>query len=408
MKKFLSYFVQNNGLWVFLAQGLSKAFFFLMNLWAIRMLSKSDYGTVMLALNFLGFFLALVGMGNYQAVLRFGALEPYTSRKMLFNYLFSIGLVRQGLVNILMLALALVFYWNHIEVFWLILLLSSRFLGFYFLEFSKARRRALLDNKTFAWYDIIFATLSLLLSIIFTYFWGVYGFVLALCIAPFFILFLDRYQCQWALPNKTKQERRDLWQFSWTTALTSQVSGWIFMIDLLMIGWYLTSADVANYRVASILPFNLLFIGHIFLQTDYAKLCKSSKNKQHFQQYLKNYWQVIALFSVLILGIGFWQSQLILSLFGEDYRVVPIFRILLISTILGLMLRMPFGYLLAALGQSHWNLKIAIFINTLTFLGLYFIIPQYGIEGVAYFTLFNIALSGLLTAMAYRVEIQKL
>lgn len=409
MKTFLRLFIKNNGIWVFLARMVSKGLFFLMNIILVHLLSKYDYGLIMLALNFLGFFLSMVGMGNYQAVLRYGAQEPPQSRNKLFNYLFTYGLYRHFAVNALMLVLAYLFYRKNIEVLWLVLLLSLRFLGIYFIEFSKAKSRALLDNKTFATYDIIFAVLSLLLGTGLAYFWGLYGFVLSLCLTPFFILFMDHYQLDWQRITKTQNEIKALWRFSWVSALGSQISGWIFMIDLLMIGWLLGPTEVASYRVASIIPFNLLFIGQVFLQTDYAKLCQAaSGDKKYIQKYLFNYWKIMLIICIPLLVLGWWQEDFILSIFGKDYTVGTEFRILLLSTILSLLLRLPLNYILAALGASHWNLKIALIVNLSAFVGLYYLLPGSGILGVAYFTLFNIALSCLLSAFAYRLEIKKL
>ena len=94
--------------------------------------------------------------------------------------------------------------------------------------------------------------------------------------------------------------------------------------------------------------------------------------------------------------------SLILKLFGEDYaQNSMIFLILIGASISVLLLRTPFGYLLASKGKSSYNLMAAS-ISIITLLVLIKpIIYNFGLEGVAWLSFINLLFIGIFQMISY-------
>ena len=106
--------------------------------------------------------------------------------------------------------------------------------------------------------------------------------------------------------------------------------------------------------------------------------------------------------SILIFAVSYFGASLILKLFGEDYaQNSMIFLILIGASISVLLLRTPFGYLLASKGKSSYNLMAAS-ISIITLLVLIKpIIYNFGLEGVAWLSFINLFFIGIFQMISY-------
>ena len=93
-----------------------------------------------------------------------------------------------------------------------------------------------------------------------------------------------------------------------------------------------SSEDIAIYKVATLIPFNLLFIPTAILKADFIYLSENSLTKEVFKNYIKKYWSIFSLLSILIFIIFFINYELIIvSLFGNIYlEAHNILRVLII------------------------------------------------------------------------------
>ena len=410
MKTFIQDFIAKKGIWVGSSLLISRLSAFLLNVFVARILSKDDFGSVTFGLNFLTIFLAFSGFGASQGVLKFGSVvKNKESKQNLYSYAFSYGLIYNCFLTLIMLGAALLLYWNEVSKIELIALFSIRFLGMYLVEQKKAEYRANHNNEAFAKLDIFLSVSALILGVVMTHFLGIKGFVASLCIAPFFLFFYD-FKLNFSLKKFQFEDftTKEFWRFSWTTALTTQIGELVFILDIFFIGLLMSDHDVANYKISSMIPMNLLVLGFIFMQTEYPKLCQHHKDRKYQYHFIFNYWKLFAILSVLILGIGFFLENEILSIFGSQYTNTEIYRILLIGAVASLLFRVLFVYMLASIGKPIWNLMISVFMLLLTSVSLYVIIPEYGLIGVSYITLGCLSLSGILPMFAYFYESKKL
>lgn len=410
MITFIRDFVAKKGIWVGLSLLIARLSAFLLSVFVARILSKEDFGAATFGLNFLTIFLAFSGFGAAQGVVKYGSgIENLFQRKQLFRYAFSYGLIYNFILTLIMILISGILYWDEFDKIKLILLFSIRFLGMYLVEQKKAEYRANLDNQTFAKFDIFLSVTSLILGVLCTYFWNLNGFILSLCISPFFLFFYDR-KFSFSLKKITFNDFRskEFWRFSWTTALTTQIGELVFILDIFFIGLLMKEQNVAYYKVSSMIPMNILVLGFIFMQTEYPKLCQHHRDKKYQYQFIFNYWKLFTAVGIVILAIGVFFDKQILSIFGHQYQNTEIYRILLFAAVISLIFRVLFVYMLASIGKTMWNLIISAFMLFATSLSLYLVIPEYGLTGVSYVTFGCLALSGILPAFAYFYESKKI
>lgn len=410
MVTFIRDFIAKKGIWVGLSLLISRLSAFLLSVFVARILSKEEFGAATSGLNFITIFLAFSGFGAAQGILKYGSgIENSLHKKQLFRYAFSYGLIYNFILSIVMMIVSGILYWDEFSKIKLISLFSIRLLGIYLIEQRKAEYRADLDNQSFAKLDIFLSLSALFLGIGCTYFWHLNGFILSLCISPFFLFFYDsRLNFSFKKINFSEFTTKEFWRFSWTTALTTQIGELVFILDIFFIGLLMKDQDVAYYKVSSMIPMNILVLGFIFMQTEYPKLCQHHWDKKYQYKFIFNYLKLFTAVGIGVLVVGVFFDRQILSIFGNQYQNTEIYRILLVAAVISLIFRVLFVYMLASIGKTMWNLVISATMLFATSLSLYLVIPGYGLYGVSYVTFGCLALSGILPAFAYFYESKKI
>ena len=402
MIKFLSNFFKLSGIWIASSFFVSKIAAFLLTLFMARILSKEDLGWVMYGLNYLGFFIPFVGFGSSHGALRYVAIEKENEEKQkIIAYSFSYGLIFNVLLSLIMLVLAFVILGNGNQLL-IVSLFMIRLFGVFLIDQAKSEVRGFHNNKKFGQIEI-YSNILLLVSAVFSaYFFGVKGYIFSLCLSPFVVLFFHRFRISFDRTQFKNFTEKSFWKFCVTMAFTNQVSELIFLLDVFFIGIFLDNSAVAHYRIYSIIPFNLFFLAALFFQTAYPKLCENHQNNQYQLQFLFNFWKLMVPITILIFAVSYFGAEYILTLFGNDYAENPkVFKILIVASISVLLLRTPFGYLLASKGKSIYNL-IAALISILSLLVLIKpTISNFGIEGVAWLSLVNLFFIGIFQMISY-------
>lgn len=402
MIKFLSNFFKQSGIWIASSFFVSKIAAFLLTLFMARILSKEDLGWVMYGLNYLGFFIPFVGFGSSHGALRYVAIEKENEEKQkIIAYSFSYGLIFNILLSLIMLVLAFVIFGNGNQLL-IVSLFMIRLFGVFLIDQAKSEVRGFHNNKKFGQIEIYSNILLLVSAVFLAYFFGVKGYIFSLCLSPFVVLFFHRFRISFDRTQFKNFTEKSFWKFCVTMAFTNQVSELIFLLDVFFIGIFLDNSAVAHYRIYSIIPFNLFFLAALFFQTAYPKLCENHQNNQYQLQFLFNFWKLMVPITILIFAVSYFGAEYILTLFGNDYAENPkVFKILIVASISVLLLRTPFGYLLASKGKSIYNL-IAALISILSLLVLIKpIISNFGLEGVAWLSLVNLFFIGNFQMISY-------
>ena len=385
--QFINQFLHNKGLFVFLSILVEKIVGLVNTIFVVRLISQEDYGLITLIAALFGVFITLNGLGTIQGLLRFGSLEKeISSKKKLAQYIFKIGFIRH-LYLLLVFVLAAFFYELKYESIWIIIgFFAFRMLGYYLYSFILNYYRVLNRNDFFAKISMIINTLGLIIVITLTCIYGSIGYLLGLALTPWLgILFIPKSFFKQIPKSIDSLDLKTFWKFSFNSSATYFLSELLFMIDVFLIGLLLNEAAVAQYKVAIILPMNLMFIPMIFMQTDYPKLVENAKNRHYLQFYIRNYYKLFIPLVAAMLIIGYLLKDWIISfVFGSEYvQQGWIFYIILVAIAFNMCFRNLYGNLLSAVGLAHLNSRVAaISLLIMSILGYYFI-TTYEIVGAA-------------------------
>jgi O-antigen/teichoic acid export membrane protein len=241
------------------------------------------------------------------------------------------------------------------------------------------------------------------------------GFVSAPALTALVILFTLKYRDKesfelFRVPGSIPVKRRDYARYGIFAGLGNIASQMAWQLDTIMIGILLAaSAEVAVYKAASLIPFSLVFIPSVFMQTDFVYIAERHKEKKYLIGYYRKYLGVFSMITLVILSVWYIAGGEIVRIFGPEYtEAKPIINILMINVLTTFLLRVPLGNILAAVGKAKWNSWSAGILLIVNLLLNYLLIPRFGIYGAAYATVSSIGLSSVVSLIMFAVYLKKL
>lgn len=407
-------FKQKQGWHLFLSSLVTKALNFVLVLIAVRLVSEEAFGAYSYAQSVLAFLIPLAGLGLHHSMTRFGALQPsYTKTQQLY-----VKTLKRGfLINIIIVALLIIcvpFITKNVpESFWLVIILAFSLFGNFCMELLKALMRVYGSNKAFARIEMYFAIVLLILAVVGIIFYGVVGLAFAYAFASLLVSLFWKSKIQQfsvATQGRAISFPDKYMSYGFYAGIGGVASALMYQVDLLTIGNLISDeSQLAIYKVATHLPYSLIFVALMVVHAQYVHLSKNYENKQALLSFLKHYFSVfIPLGIVLYVVVYFTCPYLIKWFYGDNYiTAVEPLRILFLGLLAIYWLRVPFGNLLAAVGKTAWNASIAgVMIVANVGLNIW-LVSRFGIVGAAWATTILLFLSGFLAMGAFFVYLIK-
>lgn len=405
---FLSEFNQRKGSYIFGSDLLIKINGLLLSVIVVRLFDKDTFGAISYSRSLLFPMLAFVGMGANHALLRFGALRKSKLEKwIVYKYANSKGLIGSAIVAAVFLFIGFFASRKLPEARIFLLILSLQIFSTHLIVTFRSLTRILKLNKLYAFSGLTQSVLLLVLGYCLTYFFDGYGYVLSIVLSPLLCYFFyTRYVNN--LPSVDWKNagpiinRNEFWSYGVFVGLGSIASQSLFDLGIIMSGIMIADAqEIAMFKVASIVPYNLLFLPKTFLKTDYVFLTENAGSKDVISSYMKKYWMLFGIISICIAVPMISLSKNILEvLFGSQYvEGVEVFRVLTISIVIVIMFRKLFGSILLAVGKANWNVMnagLTLIVNA----GLnYVLITKYGMLGAAYSLVISFCFGSFVSAL---------
>lgn len=397
---------------IFLGSFLTKFVAFFGSVFLVRVLSKTEFGTLGYVENLFSYVYIFAGMGLTYALFRYVVLAKGMDGK--YSY-YKYVIKKSTIYNIVLVICAIIinFIYPHPAEFsaarWLmpIILLS---LPFHSLTDSNvATFRAMFSNRRYAAASFLLSAILITSKYLLAKIWGVQGAVLSniLIYAVFALIFgmmvLSSYFSEQTNHHNhllSKNEKKIVDRYSIQYMITNSI--WtIFMLnDILLLGLFTGDPTmVANYKIAYVLPANISIISSsigIFVSPYFVK------NENNYQWIRKSYKKIFLISTAIIGAVSLIlfiaAKPVIVLLYGLQYvNVVPLMRILLIASFINCAARYTNANLLAAMGQIKYNLIISVIGVILQVIINVNIIPRFGAFGLAYtsiivYSLMSIAL----------------
>ncbi|WP_124059174.1 oligosaccharide flippase family protein [Vaginisenegalia massiliensis] len=362
LKNIISDYSRRGGFHILLSSIISNISGLVLTIIIVRILSQNEYGELMFLQSFVTVFIPFAGLGLNYSLLRFGAIAKTENEK---NKIFSLCL-KYGFISSLIISavycLAVIFGNVKIVTTNYLIVLNALYLITYFLkELSQSYLRIVHKNKQFAYSNIVFSLLVLILGVAGTYFLNQEGFLIARFIAPLIIFMAIIYVVK---PHKLQIEYqenleiREMIKYGVFVGLGSMASSLMMQVDTLALGFMSISASlIAMYKVACQIPLAVQFIPAVILTTDFVMISENYLNGSFLKKYRKRLSLILLVVSLIIgIIILIFGNYIIVMLYGDNYaQASNVLKILTFGVVCDFVLKIPNGNILAAVGKSKWN-----------------------------------------------------
>lgn len=349
-------FLNRGGVSVFLSTAVTKFSAAILSITVVRLMSKSDYGLLAYALSIYGMGVVITGFGGQYSLLRFGSLLKSQNQKREYYS----HTMKQAVKKTLLVALAVI-----LSVFtqlhpngseWLIVLTGLSLVSFFVIELQRSYFRILNLNRLFSRVNIVYSIALFVIVIALTYLLGKIGYMIAFVIAPIIVWkYFDRQHFK---VNDNSEFPEGYWAYGMHTSIGLVANQVIFSIAPFLLGLLgANESDIADFKVATIIPFNLLTIPGIIMITDFNYISKNYMTKDVLVDYYRNYLKVVIPVMTLIFApFMIFGKYIIVFLFGKQFIDCCFFyELFMFATYFTFFFRNPLGNILLAVGKSSWN-----------------------------------------------------
>ena len=405
--------LKNGAADILLSSFFVKIFSLFSSILVVRLLGKTEYGTLSYVENGYSYILLLSGFGLGNAILRYvPRMKSEIQRKSYLNFSLSAGLLIQIVLILILIPIFCFLPVDFIYARILILFFIIKPLLAYIFETILNYIRAIEKNRLYAIVSVLFVLCNLVFLILFTLLWRLPGVVLArylsytipviLC-----VLFIRKNLKHVANVPLPKKEATEYFKFGFVLMISSLLSSIMPVNDMMIVNLVLKNEVIsANYKVALTIPLNLPFITNSVLTYIYPKFAKNSDDKTWVW---KNLCMVsiitVSIMTVICSFIVIFATPIVSLLYGEKYiEVVPFMRILAIIISFNAAFRMLPMSLLPALGKVKLNLWVAGISCFLQIVLDYIAISILGLYGAA----ISLGFIYIITAIIYWIYIYKI
>jgi len=407
---FFTQFRKRGGLAVFASGIGGKVISLLVAIVIARWLDPEVYGHISYAVIVVGALLPFSGGGFDTALLRYGAVAmDEDEKRALSKYALTRGMMLSVALLAVVAALAEPICGKKAESLPYLYIIMFLLLGDYIFRGIEVHLRIFKKNRIMAMMSFCRAGALLLLVLCLVPFIDGTGYAYALASAPllvamFFLVYLRNIRG--ADTSKISTSRPELWRFAILIGLGSILSRFQFFMDGIIVGNLIDDPEaLAHYRVASLLPINLLMIPAMFFQSEYVHITENHDKRSFIVGYLKRYGLLAMGLSFGLIAVTQLFGELIITLiFGLKYASsAPLFKVLIFGLSGAYLLRQPFGILLNASGRADLNVVNSVISTVVTLSLLVYLILTYGLMGAAVGTAIAIWVSGFLSLFAYLI-----
>lgn len=372
---------------------LNKAIATIMSIVLVRVLSKYDYGVYSYAFNIASFFIIFNGMGATTAALQL-CCEAFNDKDRecrLYAYAYRVSLAVGVLYLVLVLAIALLIPLSIPSSGPILALYCAYPLLQQLFDIKTILLRVRLQNRDYAIAMNLQTVLTCIFSIVGALTFAAPGLAvgqsLALLVAYAWLCHLFPFERRYLWSSSLKHDdMTQFWKIALISAFNSGVSQAFTLLGTMFIGMFIADElVVSSYRVATTIPFALLFFPSAIVTYIYPHFVRHKDNRTWT---LRNY-ALMTLGSGILMAVitAFFivlSDPIVSLIFGEQYLdAVPVMQIVMIGFFITATFRTPAGNLLVTQRKLVSNSVIGITMIVVCFIASYVLIPRFGMVGAA-------------------------
>ena len=409
LSNYLRGFKKRSGSLVFFSTIIARILSFVASWIALQLIPNNELGIVLYAFHIVAFIIPITGLGLHQGLLRFGSLlEGEREKNNLFLYVFRKGIAASICIIVVICIFSFLYPFQFKNAHYYVMAFSLLLLPSFLFEIIKIRFRLLHKNHLFAYSEIVYNIILVIAVFSLSYQFEEIGYALALIVAPTLTILFFIPKISFKNPKK-QVIKKGFWKYGVFASLANVATQFLFIIDILLIGYFLKDATlVTTYKYITLVPLSLLFLPRVFINTDFVTLTEKIKNTVYTKQYIKSYLLLFSIISLLMISILGYFSEEILLFFDPSFRPFKnIFLMFLIGVSGILIFRGLFGNLLSSIGKANINFYITGVAILLNICSNIIVIPVYGLVGAAMTSAVLMWLTGIASTVFFYLNYKK-
>ena len=380
-----------------------------------RLFEKGDYGVLGYVENLFGYALLIAGLGLTNAVYRY-VVKADTEEKKFAYYAYAVK--RAFVYDIIITVLAIAFFafvYPHAEGFTqakyltAIIMLALPFQSLF--NTNLACFRSLFDNKRYAAFSVTSSIAFIMLKLLFAYLFSLDGVFYARAIVysvfAVFMLFVLRKKYfgernLFRAGQLTKAEKKKVHSYSLQYMVTNGMWALFTLNEVMLVGVMGTNVDVANYKVAAILPACLALFSSAISIFVSPYFIKHEDNHKWVRSKLVKTMTAIALLVIPIGAVMCLLGKWLLYIYNPAYAdVAPLMCVLVLSASVNLIFRECIANVLATTGKVTANMIVSFGGIAVQMLTIILFTGKYGSFGIAWTSVGVYALMAIALAFSF-------
>lgn len=384
---------------------LSKAISFISTIAIVRIISKSDYGYLVYADNLYSYVIILSGLGMSSAILVYCSKGKEVDKE---NGYFIFALRNGILIQVFGSICILLYYLFLTDIFrdamYIVLALALYPTGAYIVSAILAFVRSHFENRLFIKLSLIQTVCIFLLSISLAFVLGSIGIAAARYVGIIVLIvlslkfFRDKNVKMLDVKLLSLNEKKKFISTSVSLLIMNMFSQLMVSNETLLINMLVRNEEMtANYKVAILIPSQLIFITSSIAMYFFPKVSKMGLGKQLWE-YSKRVGICTFALIVIIIMVAVPATPFVIGIiFGRQYLDVGgLLNLFWIAYGLNASIRMIPLNILPAVGKEKFNAVLSIVSCIVHFCVDYVCIKNYGIHGAAIASIIVYSFSGII------------
>lgn len=408
-------FKKRGGYHIFISTLISKVTQVVLIMFIVRLINPREYGELAFIQSYITFFIPFSGLGLNYSLLRYGSIERKDENKIkIFSICLKYGVIFSFFLYLLVSFIAYLADFEIVTNYIYVLIFAVLLLSDYLKEIAQSYLRIKNKNIEFAYSNITYSIGLLLLTVSGTFLAGVYGFIFSRVVVPaiiFLIIIVKENNSLLKIKKFGGINLKEYASYGTFVGLGSVASQLMFQIDNFLLGIMGVGSEIiAEYKIATVIPFAVLFIPSVFMTTDFVLIAEKYKDKNFLVSYRNRMMKVLFLISFVGLIISlFFSDQILGLLYGDNYSNSGIImNILMVGIIASFALRAPNGNILSAVGKSRWNAILAYSTVIFNVILNYYFISKFSHYGAAIATSIVMWVTGIISYLLFNKYIKEL
>ncbi len=403
---FIQNFIGRAGTYVFSSVVIARVLSFIASWIALQLIPHDDLGVVIYAFQIITFLIPIGGLGLHQSLIRYGSqLGSIKEKNDLFQFAVKRGIIASFFLIIIVSLFALFKDFEREETSFYLVLLSFALITHYVFELVKIQCRLQKRNKLYAYADVSYNFLLVVLIFIGSYYFSALGYAIAILMVPFIasLIFIPTLKVEWKKILNLPMVNFKFFRYGFFASLSNVTTQLLISIDIILIGNILEDASlITAFRYISIVPYSLLFLSNAVVITDFVDITEKINDKKYVNKYIKSYMRIFGIISLICLISLFFLGEYILAIFDVGYKQYHTTFMVLTIGICGILtFRSIFGNLLSSIGKAHINLLITGVAVCLNLILNYRLIPEFELFGAAITSATLMWFSGILSMIFF-------